>query len=46
MLILQHERFVEELNVQLSFKQPITSSDAIMTLGESMPVVIGTQGGC
>ena len=32
MLIRQHERFVEELNVQLSFEQPITSSGAIMTL--------------
>lgn len=32
MLIRQHERFVEELNVQMSFKQPTTSSGAIMTL--------------
>ena len=32
MLVRQHERFVEELNVQLDFKQPITSSGAVMTL--------------
>ena len=32
MLIRQHERFVEELNVQMSFKQPTTSSGSVMTL--------------
>jgi len=31
-LIRQHERFVEELDVQLGFKPPITSSGAVMTL--------------
>lgn len=32
MLVRQHESFVEELSVQLQFKEPITSSGAIMTL--------------
>lgn len=32
MRIRQHESFVEELSVQLQFKEPITSSGAIMTL--------------
>ena len=32
MLIRQHEREVEELNVQLGFREPITSSGAVMTL--------------
>lgn len=32
MLVRQHERFVEELSVQLQFKEPITSSGAVMTL--------------
>jgi hypothetical protein len=32
MLIRQHESFVEELSVQLQFKDPITSSGAVMTL--------------
>lgn len=32
MLIRQHESLVEELSVQLQFKEPITSSGAVMTL--------------
>ena len=32
MLVRQHESLVEELSVQLQFKEPITSSGAIMTL--------------
>ncbi len=32
MLIRQHERWVEELDVQLEFKNPITTSGAVMTL--------------
>jgi len=32
MLVRQHESFVEELSVQLQFKEPITSSGAVMTL--------------
>lgn len=32
MLIRQHERQVEELDVQLTFDKPITGSGAIMTL--------------
>jgi hypothetical protein len=32
MLVRQHESLVEELSVQLEFKEPITSSGAIMTL--------------
>lgn len=32
MLVRQHESSVEELSVQLQFKEPITSSGAIMTL--------------
>jgi hypothetical protein len=32
MLVRQHEGFVEELSVQLQFKEPITSSGAVMTL--------------
>lgn len=36
MLIRQHEREVEELNVQLGFREPITSSGAVMTLPAAM----------
>lgn len=32
MLIRQHERMVEELDVQLGFKDPITTSGSVMTL--------------
>ncbi len=32
MLIRQHERLVEELDVQLGFRDPITASGATMTL--------------
>jgi hypothetical protein len=32
MLVRQHEGYVEELSVQLQFKEPITSSGAVMTL--------------
>jgi hypothetical protein len=32
MLVRQHESFVEELSAQLQFKEPITSSGAVMTL--------------
>jgi hypothetical protein len=31
-LIRQHERLVEELDVQLGFKDPITTSGSVMTL--------------
>ncbi|MGH3562432.1 MAG: hypothetical protein ACRDTN_11685, partial [Mycobacterium sp.] len=32
MLVRQHERAVEELDVQLGFREAITSSGAVMTL--------------
>ena len=32
MPVRQHKSFVDELSVQLQFKEPITSSGAVMTL--------------
>jgi hypothetical protein len=37
MLVRQHEREVEELDVQLQLREPITSSGAVMTLPAATP---------